>query len=237
VNLFLRLMLGHIIGDFVFQTGRIAEMKRVGLQGLAIHLSLVMLATAAATAGAPHWTLVVLTLGVVHLATDSLRTYLFRDLRRWQSVYFVCDQATHMASWALIAFWLGNYKDVTLRSLVTPQSSADKVALIVSAILSLIFVVPVMEALVQMDAVAEHPPNSKITNRTRALGAIERILGFLVMQTSWAIVAPVLFLPHFAYRMYGPRSDNGLSTPQRLIRPSVSLAMTLLIGWLARLAL
>lgn len=234
MNVFLRLLLGHMIGDFVFQTGRIAEMKRVGLKGLLLHIGLVMLATSVPMITFPGWIRVVLVLGVVHLAIDAVRTYPLRQLERWGLPYFFVDQSVHVVVMALITIWAQPGYYSSPRDLLRAYSAVDHLALALSAFIFLVFTVPVIEALVGANSQEESSRIPKVTMRMRLLGAIERTLGLMVMQTPWPLVTPLLFVPHFLYRL---QKHSGEPLSRKLVRPILSLLATLLMGLLLRYAL
>ncbi len=71
--LFLRLLLGHILGDFAFQPGRLVRAKRTGFQGQALHAAIVTACTAAALVGDldAAWP-AVLAAGLAHLAIERV---------------------------------------------------------------------------------------------------------------------------------------------------------------------
>ena len=107
MSLFLNLLLGHLLGDFVLQPGRLVVAKRNGVGGLAVHIGLV----AASTSGVlwaqlgRFWLAVLLAAAVhavVELVTIAAR---FRTESRGLFV-FVLDQVLHALTLAAIAMWL-----------------------------------------------------------------------------------------------------------------------------------
>ena len=48
LNFFLRMFLGHLVGDFILQPYKIALLKRTGWRGLLLHVSIVTFTTAVA---------------------------------------------------------------------------------------------------------------------------------------------------------------------------------------------
>lgn len=105
--LFLRLMLGHILGDFAFQPGRLVEAKRSGFPGQALHAAIVAGCTALvlADALAAAWPAVTLA-GAAHLAIEYLSVPARNDTTRPGLVVFILDQALHVISLVLISLAL-----------------------------------------------------------------------------------------------------------------------------------
>ena len=101
--LFLNLYLGHLLGDFLFQPGRLVLAKRRGARGLFLHTGIVGLACAAALAGElrEYWATILLIVGahaLIELVT--IYTYLGTDTRGLFT--FLLDQAMHVGSIVLV---------------------------------------------------------------------------------------------------------------------------------------
>jgi hypothetical protein len=77
---FLRLMLGHMIGDFVLQPYWLVLAKRKGWPGLLIHVGIVTFITAIlAWNSIPVWWVWMIVLFLGHLFIDQFRTFVFTD--------------------------------------------------------------------------------------------------------------------------------------------------------------
>ena len=85
---FLALLLGHLMGDYLFQNLWMVENKR-RLPVLLLHVAIVTLSTLVVLGGGVT---VVLAIGAVHLAMDAVKTYLMPN-KLWS--YFT-DQAVHI---------------------------------------------------------------------------------------------------------------------------------------------
>ncbi len=234
MNMFVHVLAGHMVGDFALQTGRIAEMKRVGWQGLVIHVGLIAAATALFTAGLPRWIPVIIFITVTHLLIDSARTFLIPELPRMNTLYFCVDQCMHLLVMVGVSMWAqpGYYK--TLYDFIHTQTTWDRALLVTSTLVALVFSIPVLEAMLYQDLTepgANHVPT--ITARTRLLGSIERVLGFLLVQTPYAYLMPLVFVPHYLYRLLKP-SQAPLA--YIIIRPTVSFVATLLLSWIVLIA-
>jgi class 3 adenylate cyclase len=104
--LFLNLYLGHLLGDFLLQPGRLVLAKRDGVPGLLLHTLIVGAASAVVVAGTIRgdWPAVVLVTGL-HLVIERLTilTYLKTPTRGLFTLLF--DQTLHMLSIAVVV-WL-----------------------------------------------------------------------------------------------------------------------------------
>ena len=79
VALFLALFLGHLLGDFVFQPGRLVVAKRHGIRGMLLHTGIVTACTGAVLFGqlARAWPAVIVAalahFGIEHLSVAARR--------------------------------------------------------------------------------------------------------------------------------------------------------------------
>ncbi|AWH17791.1 hypothetical protein C1922_11010 [Stenotrophomonas sp. ZAC14D2_NAIMI4_7] len=89
------LLTAHLIADFVLQTTKMIERKQE-LQGLLVHVAVVLLVTAALTGTTNPW--VYLLIGVSHAVMDWVKVHWLKN-----GVYaFVIDQCVHVAFIVLI---------------------------------------------------------------------------------------------------------------------------------------
>jgi hypothetical protein len=90
VNIFLRMLLGHLVGDFVLQPLWLALSKRKGWQGLSLHVAIVAFVTAIMILGVvPYWWFWGIVLFLVHLFIDQFRTFVFVDNSHGKGVIFL----------------------------------------------------------------------------------------------------------------------------------------------------
>lgn len=106
--LFLSLYLGHILGDFVFQPGRLVIAKRTHLRGVFIHTAIVLACTALAGAAAlPRTWPAVLLAALAHFGVEHLSVRARRSSEASNLTVFLLDQGIHVVSLALIALCCG----------------------------------------------------------------------------------------------------------------------------------
>jgi hypothetical protein len=109
--LYLNLYLGHLLGDFLFQPGRLVLAKREGAPGLILH-ALVLAACTSAVVFATirvDWPAVVL-VAALHLVIERLTivTYLRTPTRGLFTLLF--DQTLHLLSIAVIVWLAGQWE-------------------------------------------------------------------------------------------------------------------------------
>jgi hypothetical protein len=108
VALFLELYLGHVLGDFVLQPGRLVVAKRERQRAVLLHTAIVMTCTAlvAASALSRIWPAILLT-GVLHFGVEQFSIRARRGPKVPALVVFLLDQVLHVISLALIAILSG----------------------------------------------------------------------------------------------------------------------------------
>lgn len=110
MRLFLYLLLGNLIGDFVLQPSELVRLKRSRFFGLYPHVLLVVVITALAVAGStPLAWLAVAFVAASHLLIDRLSIMAFSSTRVPQLYILVADQVAHLAvmggfAWAVVRY-------------------------------------------------------------------------------------------------------------------------------------
>lgn len=104
VALFLGLYLGHVLGDFVFQPGRLVIAKRQYQRAVLLHTAIVTACTAAVLASSlpESWPAVLLT-GVAHFGVEQMSIGARRTEKTSGLAVFLLDQGLHGVTMALVA--------------------------------------------------------------------------------------------------------------------------------------
>jgi hypothetical protein len=104
MSLFLSLYLGHVLGDFAFQPGRLVVAKRRGVSGVVLHTAIVMVATAVVAAAniGVVWPAVLLA-GLAHFGVEHLTIGARRESASSGLTIFLLDQGAHIVSLVLLA--------------------------------------------------------------------------------------------------------------------------------------
>lgn len=104
------LMMGHLLGDFYFQTNELAEKKRTSIRYTALHCfiySLVMFAMLLITTGklaeSTYWAL---RIGVLHLLVDEIKCVVQKYIKskKYELPIFMVDQIIHLGILFVISF-------------------------------------------------------------------------------------------------------------------------------------
>jgi hypothetical protein len=123
VALFLGLYLGHILGDFVFQPGRLVIAKREHFSAAVLHSAIVTACQALALAAVlPRAWPTVVVAGIAHLAVEQLSINARRVPGATGLAVFLLDQGLHIVSLAVIAAVAGIAVEATIG--VWPSSLA-----------------------------------------------------------------------------------------------------------------
>ncbi|MCS7287197.1 MAG: DUF3307 domain-containing protein [Anaerolineae bacterium] len=221
MELFLRLLLAHMLGDFVFQSAGLVALKKQGYKGLLIHAGVVTFWTFALTWGYPAkgWAIAFL-LSLMHLASDWARYYWRARSPLEELASFLGDQLLHIGliMGAMAAFGI----PIPWGELAHPAALAWPLKLILALILFifLIWVVPLLEKMVvEISPACSHSRHLiKVEPTQRFLGAVERVLALII----FIKVNPLLALLAFI-----PRIFTGPKRRCALYRAAVSLSITL----------
>jgi len=238
MTLFLRLLLGHMIGDYVLQPFQLVLMKRRGWWGILIHVSIVVVATGIILWPVlGHWWywpwLLILFIG--HLITDRSRTLLLRNSKKRDLLYLVIDQVLHVSLLLLIVTLSRTwqvYHPATLPAL-TASPQENGLIVYVVCLIFLIWTVPVIEVetMNTLKAASQNPAGERglrIAGWDRLVGALERIGAMALMLAGFIYVVPFVFLP----RILIQRTEWRSFPLQRrfLVKTAISFFSAILTG-------
>lgn len=218
MSLFLTLYLGHLLGDFLFQPGRLVLAKRDGAAGLLLHTIIVGLTTAAVLFSTlrADWAAIVLVTGM-HLCIERLTilTYLRTPTRGLFTLRF--DQTLHMLSIALVAWLAGDWAldahAVTFGFRVPIVGLAGLDALLAVMLLGSILTFETGNALLQGDAGKGRLLRFDLP---RVAGMLERGLAFTAALTLSPLAAPLAFGPRLVWAV--------TRAPDQRARPALEAA-------------
>lgn len=210
LSFFLRLLLGHVVGDFVLQPYWLVLAKRNGWRGLLIHVGVVTLITAILVWGTiPNWWVWVIILYLGHLFIDQFRTFVFTDNTKGKGLLLLLlDQAAHVLLIALIAWAATGWTVADLQILLRTDSAVTQFRMMayLIALAAMIGIVPVLEAEITVAAWAAQGHEVKhtveIDSSDRILGSLERIVAMALILTNYGLLAPLVFLPRLALMIY-----------------------------------
>ena len=200
----LRLLLAHMLGDFVTQPLVLVSMKRKGWRGIIIHSAIVTAFTAALAWGQfPHWWAWTLLLGLSHAFIEHFRTFYVKDGDRGGLYYFLLDQAAHLGVIVFIAAVSVNWRPADLASLFSSTASVESRFIVyLIALIFLVWSVPILEAemvstLIGCNEDSVGGKSVRIMPIDRLLGALERLAAVSLVLAGCFYFAPVSFLLRF----------------------------------------
>lgn len=207
--LFLGLYLGHILGDFVFQPGRLVVAKRQSPRAVLLHTGIVTTCTAASLAGdiGRAWPAVVLA-GIAHLAVEWVSVRARRASTRSGLALFVLDQMMHVVSMAAIALIPG----LSSQSVILMWPTSIELQAAVGAVVTAAFAGSILVLEVQMARRdrTQGPDPILALNGTRVYGIAERggaVAAALLLPAAPALGA-VFFVPRIAYAALGGQAHR-----------------------------
>ncbi|HDN79904.1 MAG: hypothetical protein DRI61_03420 [Chloroflexi bacterium] len=223
MELLIRLLLAHMLGDFAFQSSGLVIMKKESWKGLAIHTLIVTVCTAALSWGySPLWWAITLVVSGSHMALDAFRSSIPRAEPSREFLYFLGDQFLHLG--LILATVLAFERSLPRWDFA---SSAEiplhlKVMICFIAFIFLLWEVPLVERYVLDLLPSCYVPraNFQIEPLQRLLGGIERTLFVLLFIMASPLAVILAFIPR-AFTFTGGRWRCNL------YRIGVSLALTL----------
>ena len=235
-DLFLRLVVGHLIGDFVLQPFWLALAKRKGWKGLLLHVSVVAVVSGALVWKViPHWLWLVGVLFVVHIFIDQFRTFVFVDNSNGKSFFlFLADQFVHLASLAALSLLFGGEPLAGLPGLLPslPLTPVQGRLLLLALIIVLVWVTPILEVEFLVALLAwRHTTDTQqlvpITPADRLIGGLERLAALALVPLHLVFLMPVAFGPRLLWLSRHTPHNGRLAV---WAKEGMSLLVTGLIG-------
>jgi hypothetical protein len=214
LSFFLRLLLGHLVGDFVLQPYWLVIAKRNGWRGLFVHVGVVTFVTAILAWGSiQNWWVWIIILFIGHLFIDQFRTFVFTDNSKGKGlILLILDQITHFMLIALIAWAATGWTFSDLQVLTHGAETQFRLMAYLAGLAAMIGVAPVLEAEVTVAAWAvqghEVGRTVEIASSDRILGSLERIAAMLLILTGYGLLSPLIFLPRLGLMIYQGQAKN-----------------------------
>jgi len=200
MSVMLRLLLAHMLSDFVAQPRVLVSMKRRGWRGIIIHSAIVTAFTAALAWGLiPHWWVWTLLLGLSHAFIEHFRTFYIEDGNRGGLYYFLLDQAAHLGVIVFIAAVSINWRPAELASIFNGTASVEsRLIVYLIALIFLVWSVPIFEAetVATLIGCNDNVGGNSVRIRSvdRLLGALERLAAVSLVLAGCFYLAPVSLL-------------------------------------------
>jgi len=237
LSFFLRLTLGHVVGDFVLQPYWLVLAKRKGWTGLIIHVAVVTFITGVlAWRSIPNWWLWIIVLFIGHLFIDQFRTFIFTDNSKGKNLLLlVLDQLAHIILIVLISWAATGWTFDSLNVLPTAAAPNQyRMMVYLIGIASLISIAPVLEVEVTVAVWAaqgrEVTQALSIDTEDRVLGALERIVGMALILSGFGLIAPLVFIPRLALMIrQGQARMSRTTVTTKVVTSFASAAMVSLL--------
>jgi hypothetical protein len=231
MSLLLRLLLGHLLADYVLQPRSLVLMKRRGWLGVLVHATIVVVVTGLLLWPVLHhwwyWLCLAL-LTISHSVIDARRALVWTDSRQRGLLYLAVDQALHvgvlLAVAAITFLATGLYSSIPVLD-TNPQG--DSLVLHLIVLVFLVSTVPVVE-LHARTTLAGGGERQAIEARDRLLGAMERIGGVGLILVGLALLTPLAYLPRLLLQRREWR-DSTLR-PYLFVQTAVSLCSATFCG-------
>jgi len=224
MSLFLRLLLAHMLGDFVLQPLRLVLMKRKGWLGVLAHVAIVVVVSALLLWPVVYhrwYWLCLLSLALCHAMIDGGRAFHRANSERWGLLFLFVDQALHTgvltALAALTRVAQARYPDIPV---LISSSQSDSLIVYLMALIFLLWTVPVLE-LEARNVLALGGERLAIVASDRWLGALERVGGVALVLAGFVYLAPLPFLPRILLQREGWRDPA--TRPYLVVQTAISL--------------
>ena len=225
LSFFLRLTLGHFVGDFLLQPFWLVLAKRKGWPGLIIHVGVVTFVSAILVWGViPNWWVWVIVLFIGHLFIDQFRTFIFVDNTRGKGLLLLfLDQLAHVILVMLIAWAATGWTFDNLSLLLDPHAPNQyRVMVYLIGLAILISTAPVLEIEITVAVWAaqgqEVNQTLGIETEDRVLGGLERIAAAVLIIFGFGLLAPFVFLPRlFILIRQGRYEENRTAVTTKIL--------------------
>ncbi len=234
----LRLLLAHMLGDYVLQTGRIARQKTQGWSGLLWHVSIVTLTNIALTADIlPLWWIWSLVLGGLHLAIDQVRAFRARFLPpAFSFFYLLLDQGAHIVTICGVAYFAA--QETPWEAWQQVQQPITRWLALAILVIFLVWTTAVleMEIVRSLNALRQQTPSAQVLPLDRLFGAVERLTAVTLFLSPYPLLYISAFMPrmlwHLRYRLQpGPLLECEVrALVSALSATIVGLAIAFLLG-------
>lgn len=228
--LFLMLLLGHLLGDFVFQPGRLVVAKRHGHAGIILHTGILTALTtlvllgdigrlwpAAALAGLAH-------LGIEHLSVRARKLMEANGL-----ALFLLDQALHVVSLVIIAAAFGPAEPMISVWTVSLTMLAAACGMIAVAFAGSILAFEVRVAFLGDGADGPAGPILRL-DLERVFGFAERGAALGVALGSGAPALGILvFVPRLVFALIGPMPDRARQMSEAFVGLAICSTVWLMV--------
>lgn len=188
--LFIKLLLAHLLGDFIFQPDswvRKKELRKYKSIELYLHGLIHFLLVIILLAGHPYFILIACTIAITHILIDLLKIYFQSE--KYKRQFFIVDQFLHLVVMLLIVYF------VTRPDLLVSDNIKNHLVILITGIVVLLTPSSVIVKLI----LSKWAPSTEISSdkiETKSLlhagkmiGFLERLLVFVfILANQWSAI-------------------------------------------------
>jgi len=236
--LFLKLLLAHILGDFVLQPSFLVVKRKENVLYLLLHVIIhaAVLCILFASELATFW-LTILFIATAHLAIDSLKIWIEKKSRSQPVLLFVLDQFLHISVLVGVVMYSYNVSMESILALYTVKNLMYLLAFLLVTVVS-----PIFLRVFFSRWNTEHEITSKkrdtLIDAGMLIGIMERLIIVLFIQVGFLSGIGFLLAAKSIFR-FGDLTDakDTKFTEYILVGTFASFLIAIVVGYLLRLGL
>lgn len=236
--LFLKLLLAHIIGDFVLQPNGWVRKRQESVWYLLLHVfvHLVVLIALFISDLSTYWVLISV-VTISHLAIDSLKIWLEKRGVYMPALLFVIDQSLHLMVLVAVVFYQFNFSFDILHLIWQPKSLMCLIAVLLVAVVSPIFL-RVFFSKWNRGSDFETKKQDSLLDAGMLIGIMERLIIVLFIQVGFLSGIGFLLAAKSIFRFGDLRNAKDTKfTEYILLGTFASFFIAIVVGYLLRLGL
>lgn len=185
-------LLAHLIGDFVLQTDKIAQLKSKGLKGLSFHCAVIfVIQIVFMSLFGFKGVLAAIIVGIIHFLIDYLKLKLKHFVNKIQAIYFLLDQAVHFLIIYLVSLFLSNLMLINIDISIYIKYS--------TAIINVTYVSSVFVKILLPDVFKSLRGRPFFLPRERLFDMSWTLIAFISLHFSFVISLPVVLILSLGY--------------------------------------
>lgn len=172
--LFIHLLVGHLLGDFVFQTTKLSKLKMEKIRHLLLHVFLVFIALLITSLGFLSFRFVICLAIIAALhSIDYLKKYVKKN-----SVTFFLDQGIHLSSLVLVPGAFGYFDLSKVYQLLLHLNNSKVIWVYVAGYIGGIFAGRIVVQVLISEIIpnTNNSNNANVRNISAYIGMVERLI-------------------------------------------------------------
>lgn len=188
--LFIKLLLAHLLGDFIFQPDswvRKKELRKYKSIELYLHGLIHFLLVIILLAGHPYFILIACTIAITHILIDLLKIYFQSE--KYKRQFFIVDQFLHLVVMLLIVYF------VTRPDLLVSDNIKNHLVILITGIVVLLTPSSVIVKLIlskwapATEIISDKIETKSLLHAGKMIGFLERLLVFVfILANQWSAI-------------------------------------------------